>query len=608
MNKNRGSLHGRIVLICFLLVFVALAVISVYLLRSTEDYQIGAVQENIEKTLSQSGLLENLSGFENVDENAEEIQQLLDSSWPSGLAADISVVSREFSIAASSNLYYVGKPASDIFDTDLIINVLSKGISDISDGHSGNIPIKNFCYGINNKASGKTVGVVYIRADISSINSFLAKNRTTLIQATIVALVLTILLAYVLARSITGPINKVTNTVRKLSQGEATENVDVKSDDEIGQLAFMFNNLRSELDATMLEMTNEKNKLGTILEYMADGLIAIDLSGHIIHINPAALNMLGILPDTDFSKVPYDMVLGNVSKELSLESLKENCREGNENTIFEHSGKIFAVQYDYFKDEEGNNVGIIILIQDITERQKLQDMQTDFVANVSHELKTPLTNIKGYTETLMDGALEDPELAQKFLGIIDSESDRMNRLVKDLLQLSKMDNNQDNLNIKDTNIVTLVDSVVTKIAISAEQKHQQLNRLYNPDADIKVGLDRDRFEQVIVNILSNAIKYTDDGGRVDVDIVPSNTNVRIIVQDNGMGISAEALPRIFERFYRVDKARSRAMGGTGLGLAITKHIVEEHGGSIEAESQEGRGTKISIIMPLANKKGIRNIE
>ena len=608
MNKNRGSLHGRIVLICFLLVFVALAVISVYLLRSTEDYQIGAVQENIEKTLSQSGLLENLSGFENVDENAEEIQQLLDSSWPSGLAADISVVSREFSIAASSNLYYVGKPASDIFDTDLIINVLSKGISDISDGHSGNIPIKNFCYGINNKASGKTVGVVYIRADISSINSFLAKNRTTLIQATIVALVLTILLAYVLARSITGPINKVTNTVRKLSQGEATENVDVKSDDEIGQLAFMFNNLRSELDATMLEMTNEKNKLGTILEYMADGLIAIDLSGHIIHINPAALNMLGILPDTDFSKVPYDMVLGNVSKELSLESLKENCREGNENTIFEHSGKIFAVQYDYFKDEEGNNVGIIILIQDITERQKLQDMQTDFVANVSHELKTPLTNIKGYTETLMDGALEDPELAQKFLGIIDSESDRMNRLVKDLLQLSKMDNNQDNLNIKDTNIVTLVDSVVTKIAISAEQKHQQLNRLYNPDADIKVGLDRDRFEQVIVNILSNAIKYTDDGGRVDVDIVPSNTNVRIIVQDNGMGISAEALPRIFERFYRVDKARSRAMGGTGLGLAITKHIVEEHGGSIEAESQEGRGTKISIVMPLANKKGIRNIE
>lgn len=608
MNKNRGSLHGRIVLICFLLVFVALAVISVYLLRSTEDYQIGAVQENIGKTLSQSGLLENLSGFENVDENAEEIQQLLDSSWPSGLAADISVVSREFSIAASSNLYYVGKPASDIFDTDLIINVLSKGISDISDGHSGNIPIKNFCYGINNKASGKTVGVVYIRADISSINSFLAKNRTTLIQATIVALVLTILLAYVLARSITGPINKVTNTVRKLSQGEATENVDVKSDDEIGQLAFMFNNLRSELDATMLEMTNEKNKLGTILEYMADGLIAIDLSGHIIHINPAALNMLGILPDTDFSKVPYDMVLGNVSKELSLESLKENCREGNENTIFEHSGKIFAVQYDYFKDEEGNNVGIIILIQDITERQKLQDMQTDFVANVSHELKTPLTNIKGYTETLMDGALEDPELAQKFLSIIDSESDRMNRLVKDLLQLSKMDNNQDNLNIKDTNIVTLVDSVVTKIAISAEQKHQQLNRLYNPDADIKVGLDRDRFEQVIVNILSNAIKYTDDGGRVDVDIVPSNTNVRIIVQDNGMGISAEALPRIFERFYRVDKARSRAMGGTGLGLAITKHIVEEHGGSIEAESQEGRGTKISIVMPLANKKGIRNIE
>lgn len=608
MAKNKGSLHGRIVFICFLLVFVALSVISVYLLRSTEDYQLGQVQENIEKTLSQSGLVEKLGNIEDPEADAEFAQELLDSSWPSGLSADISIVSREFSILASSNLYYIGKPASDIFDTDLIITVLTKGDAAQSDSYSGNIPIKNYCYSVTNKASGKISSVIYIRADISSINSIIAKNRTTMIQATLFALLLTIVLAYVLARSITGPINKLTHTVEKLSQGEATVNVDVKSDDEIGQLAFMFNNLRSELDATMLAMTNEKNKLGTILEYMADGLIAIDLDGHILHINPAAVSMLGILPDTDFSKIAYDMLLGNVSKELSLEHIKKNCIEGNENTIFEQNGKIFAVQYDYFKNEEGNNVGLIILIQDITERQKLQDMQTDFVANVSHELKTPLTNIKGYTETLLDGAIDDKELAGKFLGIIDSESDRMNRLVKDLLQLSRMDNNQDVLSLKDTNITALVDSVVTKIAISAEQKHQQLNKLYDTNLGIRVDLDRDRFEQVMVNLLSNAIKYTDEGGRVDVDIVEGNGNVRVIVEDNGMGISAEALPRIFERFYRVDKARSRAMGGTGLGLAITKHIVEEHGGSIEAESQEGKGTKITVILPLASKKGIRNIE
>jgi len=608
MNKNKGSLQWRIVLICFLLVFTALAVIAVYIIRSTESYQIGSVQDNIEKTISQSGLMESLSSFDDLEEYSERIQQLLESSWPSGMSADIAVVSRAFTIVASSNTYYVGKSASDVFDTDLLVSVLIDGQTGSSDGNSGDLPLKNFCYAITSKVTGKVIGAVYVRNDISSVNNFLVKNRTTLIQASVVALLLTIILAGVLAKSITGPINKVTSTVKKMSKGEATEDIDVKSDDEIGQLASMFNTLRSELDETIQAMSNEKNKLGTILEYMADGLIAVDLKGNIIHINPAAIKMLGILPDTDFSKVNYDMLLGNISKELSLESMKASVVEGNENIVIALEGKIFAVQYDYFKDENGQEVGLIILIQDITQRQKLQDMQIDFVANVSHELKTPLTNIKGYTETLMDGAIEDKELANKFLGIIDSESDRMNRLVKDLLQLSRMDNQQDNLTIRETNVTALVDLVVTKMAISAEQKNQQLNRLYDNSREVRLDIDRDRFEQVMVNLLSNAIKYTQDGGRVDVDIVEEKSYARIIVQDNGIGIGPEALPRIFERFYRVDKARSRAMGGTGLGLAITKHIIEEHGGSIEAESQEGKGTKITITMPLSNKKGIRNID
>jgi len=608
MNKNKGSLQWRIVLICFMLVFTALSVIAVYIVRSTEEYQIGSVQENIEKTISQSGLMESLAIFDDVEADPDTIQQLLESSWPSGMSADIAVVSKGFTIVASSNTYYVGKAASDVFDTDLLVSVMISGQMGSSDGNSGDLPIKNFCYAITSKAAGKIIGAVYVRNDISSVNNFLVKNRTTLIQASIIAIILTIILASILAKSITGPINKVTSTVKKMSKGEATEDIDVKSDDEIGQLASMFNTLRSELDATIQAMSNEKNKLGTILEYMADGLIAIDLNGNIIHVNPAALNMLGILPDTDFTHVGYDMLLGNISKELSLDSIKASVSDGNENLVFELEGKIFAVQYDYFKDENNQNVGIIILIQDITQRQKLQDMQTDFVANVSHELKTPLTNIKGYTETLIDGAIDDKELATKFLGIIDSESDRMNRLVKDLLQLSRMDNQQDNLTIRETNIVSLVDLVVTKMAISAQQKNQQLNSLYDTSKEVRIDIDRDRFEQVMVNLLSNAIKYTQEGGRIDVDIVEEKTNARIIVQDNGIGISAEALPRIFERFYRVDKARSRAMGGTGLGLAITKHIVEEHGGTIEAESQEGKGTKITITMPLSNKKGIRNIE
>ena len=276
--------------------------------------------------------------------------------------------------------------------------------------------------------------------------------------------------------------------------------------------------------------------------------------------------------------------------------------------VFEQDGRIFAIRYDRFKDEDAADIGIIIIIQDITERQKLEDMQTDFVANVSHELKTPLTNIKSYTETLLDGAIDDRDTADHFLEIINSEADRMNRLVKDLLQLSRLDNNQDITNIKETNAVMLVDTAVTKIQITAAGKKQQLNKLYDNAKDIRVNVDRDKFEQVILNVLTNAIKYTEEGGRIDVDVFEQAGSCKIIVSDNGIGISAEALPRIFERFYRVDKARSRAMGGTGLGLAITKQIVENHGGTITAESAEGKGTKMIIELPLALRKGVRNIE
>ena len=269
---------------------------------------------------------------------------------------------------------------------------------------------------------------------------------------------------------------------------------------------------------------------------------------------------------------------------------------------------IFAIHYDRFKDEDGEDIGIIILIQDITERQKLEDMQRDFVANVSHELKTPLTTIKSYTETLMDGAVEDPDMARSFLGIVDNEADRMNRLVKDLLQLSRLEQRQERMHFLEGNIVALVRQCMVKVEMTAQQKGHQLNALFDEKMNIRVLMDRDRMEQVILNVLSNAIKYTPDGGRIDVDIDSDGKKVQIIVSDNGIGISEEELPRIFERFYRVDKARSRKMGGTGLGLAITKQIVEEHQGTITAESTLGKGTKFIIALRVASHRGTPNIE
>ena len=606
-SAKHSSVRWRIVLIYFTLVFIAMTIVSVFLQDQIKSYQLNSLKENIEKTVSGSNLISSLGLYDELTGHAEEIEQSFNASWSGGFSEEMSVVNSDMVIYASTNRSLVGRNAEELFDGSMIITALVNGTDGESETASGELAIKNYCYVIKNSA-GVPTGVVYVRADLTSINSFLDQSRMLFIKGILIALVITAVLGFILAGSITRPVMDVTETVQKMSQGDFSTSVSVKSDDEIGQLAEMFNILRSKLDNTLTEISNEKNKLGTILEYMADGLIAIDLDGRILHANPAALQMLGTPSNADLAEMDYDMLIGHISRNVSLANILENCREEGAQDTFDYDGAIFAVRYDRFKNEDGTDAGIILIMQDITERQQLEDMQTDFVANVSHELKTPLTNIKSYTETLIDGAMEDPDTAKSFLGIIDNEADRMNRLVKDLLQLSRMDNGKDSLNLKETNILAILDVAVTKVELTAKQKNQQLNVLYDKSSDIRVNVDRDRFEQVVLNVLSNAIKYTDDGGRIDVDAVEHNGSARITVKDTGIGIPADALSRIFERFYRVDKARSRAMGGTGLGLAITKQIVEEHGGTIEAESREGDGTKFIINLPLANRRGVRNIE
>ena len=604
---KHSSVRWRIVLIYFMLVFIAMTIVSVFLMDRLEGYQINSLKSNIVSTVSGSNLLNSLGEYDELSEHGEEIRRSFNQSWSGSFSEEISVVGRDLNIYASTNSSLIGRSAGEVFDTGLIAASLMNGEDGESESLTGAIPVKNYCFAVHGKSGGVT-GAVFVRADLTGIRSFISSSRMLFIEAIALALAITIVLGFFFSRSITGPITELTSSVQKMSQGDLSQQIESRSTDEIGQLAEVFDTMRRRLNETMSEMSNEKNKLETILKYMADGLIAVDLSGRIIHINPAACDMLGYSRGEDLTGSAYNDVLGRYGSETEFDHIVESCREEGSQGTFDMDGRIYAMRYDRFKDENGSDIGIIMIIQDITESQQLENMQTDFVANVSHELKTPLTNIKSYTETLLDGALEDRETSKHFLGIIDSEADRMNRLVKDLLQLSRMDNGKTNRNFKESNVIALLSTAVAKMEVAAENKHQQLNVLYDRGADIRAMVDRDSFEQVILNVLSNAIKYTDDGGRIDVDAVEHGNSVRISVKDTGIGIPPEALPRIFERFYRVDKARSRAMGGTGLGLAITKQIVEEHGGTIEAESREDDGTKFIITLPLAARRGIRNID
>ncbi len=428
-----------------------------------------------------------------------------------------------------------------------------------------------------------------------------------IIQAMLAALLITVGLGFFIARSITVPINDVTEKALKMSEGDFSQEVSVRSDDEIGRLAEMFNLLREKLDYTLAEINSEKNKLETILKNMGDGLLAVDNEGRIILANHAAMQMLD-LKQKDIEDKSYDEIVGKFSKNLLYENIRERSLEGGYHEVVEKAGRAYDVRYDRYTDESGQDMGMIVVFQDITEQQKLENMQRDFVANVSHELKTPLTTIKSYTETLMHTEINDCSTIEHFLRIIDEETDRMSRLVRNLLQLSKLDYKQEKWFKKDTNLVNVVKTALSKVEMTAANKDQQLISLFDPKQRIMTVIDRDRIDQVLLNVLTNAIKYTPEGGKIEVDVFSEDPMAKVVIADSGIGIAEKEIPRVFERFYRVDKARSREMGGTGLGLSIAKQIVEEHGGTIAIQSKLGEGTRVTISLPLSPTRGQRNIE
>ncbi|MBR7148968.1 MAG: PAS domain S-box protein [Firmicutes bacterium] len=603
-----GSMRWRIVLIYFLLVFIVMVVVSVFITNSLETYQMNSLRDKLTSTVEKGSFLRTLSEYDDLLNHQEEIQKTIIDTWEFGFSEELSIVDNNFTIVASTNENITGENAAEVLNTSVLTTAIIGGNMAEADGMlSGNIPVKHLVYPFGGEDGGQSKGAVYIRADLSDIYDFSSESKFIFIYAMVLALFITAILGVLTSKSITDPINNVTEQAERMSYGDFSRGVVVKSEDEIGRLAEMFNLLREKLDLTLSEMSNEKSKLETILKYMADGLLAVDLSGAIIHINPAATQMLDLLPE-DIEEFDYDQIMARCGKHLTMEALLEGTKSGGAQETFDFKGNVFAMRYDRFKDENGQDKGVIIIIQDITERQKLENMQTDFVANVSHELKTPLTTIKSYTETLLDGAMEDPEITANFLGIVDTEADRMNRLVKDLLQLSRLDHQRERWSMKETNLIAILNTAIPKVALTARQKEQHLNVLFDEEAVIPVNVDRDRIEQVVLNILSNAIKYTNEGGRIDIDVLEGGGHVKVIVSDNGIGISEADIPRVFERFYRVDKARSRAMGGTGLGLPISKQIVEEHHGTLTIESQEGKGTNVTMTLPLAFSRGQRGID
>ncbi len=588
------SIRWRFVLIYFLLVFLTMAVVGIFVVTQLERTQLDINFKNTRIRIS--SIYESSSAMQNDNwhESGENIKSNVQNSIQLGYDENLYVILNddEKTIIASSidevsdySAYNVDRISNETLVKSVESTVAVTQIVNDSD----NTPVSHTSYPIKSE-SGMIKGFIYLTNDVSFITETVDQSRNILTQATLIALFLTVILGLTLSKSITGPIKDLTIKAKLMSQGDFDQKVEIKSNDEIGQLGRMFNYLIDELKMSISRLYEEKNKMETTFTYMADGVLTIDRTGEIIHINPVAKAILNVKNNDMY----YDQIISRKTHDLYLETIEKNSWKGN--YTLETEEATYTVEYMPFSDLQNQISGAILLFKDITEQFKTERLQKEFVANVSHELKTPITTIKSYTETLLEGAIEDKETSLTFLNVINSESERMARLVSDLLKLSRMDHSKDGWTKEKLSINSVVEDVYTKLILQAKTKKINLMCEY----DIKnsyVLFDKDGLEQILLNIISNSIKYTSDEGSVAISISAGASKVVVSIKDTGVGIPKEDLTRVFERFYRVDKARTRQMGGTGLGLSIANEIALEHDSKILIESEELKGTSVEIIIP-----------
>ncbi|MDY0236001.1 MAG: ATP-binding protein [Gudongella sp.] len=591
-----SSIKWRFIVVYFLLVFIAMVIIGIFIINSMENQQLETKKFSMEQQIQT--IMSTSSDIAAGDWvlNREGIQNTL-NDWRIGTGEVLYVIYDEETptILSTTNKQYediIGTNALSFRNTDpILISKAFEGSEDSSIIYDQTADTEFMHIAVPVYSSlGKVSGVLYMTSDLTNVSNTVDDSRAILTNATLIALLITVVLGFFIASSITVPIRNLTKKAEEMSHGDFDQFVEVKSNDEIGQLAEMFNQLTFKLKQTIEEMDLERSKLDTIFSYMAEGVIAIDKNGMIIHANPMGQKITGVT----------DRYLDQETK-LQLESVNMGSlnyakpKTLNGETIFETGAGVYKVKYAPFKNEKDIIAGIIMVFQDITQEHKLDNMRKEFVANVSHELKTPITTIKSYTETLMLGDIE-LDTQKMFLSVIDKECDRMGRLVRDLLQLSNIDYKKTKWVKTQVSLKDMITDSINKLHILAYEKHQKIECDIEEDLP-NLNVDKDGIEQVLLNIISNAIKYTEENGVVRVSAQKNLKNVVLKIEDNGIGIPEDDMPRLFERFYRVEKGRSRDMGGTGLGLSIAKEILEAHGAKLKLTSEFGKGTTVNIIFP-----------
>ncbi len=402
-------------------------------------------------------------------------------------------------------------------------------------------------------------------------------------------------IAFLVARAITGPLREMRAISRDIARGDFSRKLRVDSKDEIGQLADALNRMSEKIKKRIETIAGDRDDLLAILSRIIEGVVAVDREEKVILFNPAAERMFALPKDKVLGEFCWEVLRNSELNSLLKEVLNKGELLSRELTVLFPRERIFAVHAVPLGDRE-KVWGAVAVLHDITGMRKLEEMRVEFVANVSHELRTPLTSIRGFVETLKEGAVDNPEEKVRFLNIIEKHADRLNHLINDLLQLSRIESREIKMESRSINLKELIDEVVADFEDKMDRKGQSIEVKISPEFP-EIEADRERIEQVLNNLLDNAVKFTPPEGKICLSALEEGEDIRIEISDTGIGIPREYLSRLFERFYRVDKARSKELGGTGLGLSIVKHIVQAHGGTVGVESEPDKGSKFFFTLP-----------
>jgi len=591
MKKSR--LHSKLVALMLLLIISLMIVVCAFLVRGVVSFYLGEFYQNMQDVFSVQKFADDLRDAADEDGGESQIEDIL--SAYSGLLG-IDGVNRNYYVLDGDNAAVLGG-SDGREEVEVTPNILSA--LNGREGYASNSSASYMDVALPIKGDGGSY-IVYIIDDKQTVHDLNMELFTIIIEALVIGLAISVLLSFLLSKTMIIPIQSLTRGANRVAEGDFSQKIEVHTRDEIGVLTESFNDMAQQLHDTVEAIEGERNKLSTVFLHMTDGIVAFNHDGVKIHYNPAAELLLGVsLEDNDLD---YSVIFGSIEEKETVLALKSPTVIRAEREIKDKTLEMILAP---FAGSESGQNGILAIIHDVTQQRKSEQMHREFVANVSHELRTPITNIRSYAETLEDVGEEMPkESREHFLQVILNESDRMVKIVQDLLMLSKFDAGDNDMRFENFDIATSTNNICEALRLNVEKRDMVL-KLERPETGVVCCGDRARIEQVIVNIITNAIRYTPDGGEITVRVGGSENHVWVTVKDTGIGIPKEQLPHIFDRFYRVDRARSRALGGSGLGLSIAREIVLKHGGDINIDSEPGKGTKVVIRLPREQSGGER---